>query len=553
MPPPPAVAPGITSGGAYTSLIVTMTSAQGANIYYRAASNTTTDISAAIDPDDTSTYSGIGTAVIPETFSSLGHVYRIKAMAVLADGRRSPETAIQRYDYDIDGDDDGLIEIRTLADLDNMRYSLDGSRYKTSTTDTGVTNGCPGSGCIGYELMNDLNFDADGDGSSWTRATDGTYTLDDGDNNNTYFAIPTGGASGGWSPIGDCGTNTACTGVDSTPFTAVFEGNGNTISNLATVGDLQYVGLFGAIGSGAIVRNVHLVDNLAKSTRSFAASVGGLAGFQAGGHIIACSTSGAVEPGAGIGSSAGGLVGRSFGGHIVGSRATGPVRGFTSRDRVGGLVGVQGGSSIITASYATSAVTGTLDADNAGGLVGRMDNLDGGTPAIRASYATGAVSGGGGNDHAGGLVGYMLAGSITGSYSSAGAVDGGAGTGDNVGSLAGALVTGATITASWGFGAKTGGETDGSDGSVAGGILDLPTGVTTPAGLTSDNVPTTWNAAANSTNGAWNFAAGSAPALNFADYDGSGADYHCMSAMSPPSGAIIIPSCGMLIPNQPGR
>ena len=60
--------------------------------------------------------------------------------------------------------------------------------------------------------MTNLDFDADGDGSTWTRALDGTLTLDDGDNNATYFAIPTGGASGGWVPIGDCGADNVCGG-----------------------------------------------------------------------------------------------------------------------------------------------------------------------------------------------------------------------------------------------------------------------------------------------------------------------------------------------------
>ena len=52
---------GMTLGGWYTSLTVTMSHPlAGATIYYRAASDTTTDLSAAIDPDDPSTYTGTG-------------------------------------------------------------------------------------------------------------------------------------------------------------------------------------------------------------------------------------------------------------------------------------------------------------------------------------------------------------------------------------------------------------------------------------------------------------------------------------------------------------
>ena len=50
------------------------------------------------------------------------------------------------------------------------------------------------------------------------------------------------------------------------PFAAVFDGNGNTISNLAIRRDQFYVGLFGAIGGSAAIRNLGLIDNLADYT-----------------------------------------------------------------------------------------------------------------------------------------------------------------------------------------------------------------------------------------------------------------------------------------------
>ena len=80
----------------------------------------------------------------------------------------------------VDRDANGLIELYTLTQLHNMRYSLDGSRYKTSSTDTGITAGCPNDACIGYELMNDLDFDTDGDGQSWSQDSAGNYSLDSG-------------------------------------------------------------------------------------------------------------------------------------------------------------------------------------------------------------------------------------------------------------------------------------------------------------------------------------------------------------------------------------
>ena len=142
-------APGITSGGFSTSVSVTMShSLTGVTFYYRAASDTTTDLSTAINPNDNTTYTGTGTSVSPTSFSSPGNVYRIKAVAVATDGRVSPETAIQRFDYDIDSDDDGLIDIRNLEMFSNIRFNLAGTTYDdealdTGTGDPGITTGGP--------------------------------------------------------------------------------------------------------------------------------------------------------------------------------------------------------------------------------------------------------------------------------------------------------------------------------------------------------------------------------------------------------------------------
>ena len=170
-----------------------------------------------------------------------------------------------------DADGDGLIEISTLAQLNNVRYSLDGAGYKISASATAVTTGCPTTGCIGYELVNDLTFDRDGDGSTWTRKSDGSVTLDADDNNDDYFDIASDGSSGGWVPIGDCGADAQCFfghAADNAPFTAVFEGNGHTITGLATMRDLTHIGLFG-FTSDAEIRNIGLVGNLARYTRRY--------------------------------------------------------------------------------------------------------------------------------------------------------------------------------------------------------------------------------------------------------------------------------------------
>ena len=58
----------------------------------------------------------------------------------------------------VDEDADGLIDIYTLDDLNNIRYNLAGTRYQTASDDPGSVLGCPPDGCMGYELTRDLDF-----------------------------------------------------------------------------------------------------------------------------------------------------------------------------------------------------------------------------------------------------------------------------------------------------------------------------------------------------------------------------------------------------------
>ena len=476
----------------------------------------------------------------------------------------------------VDRDANGLIELYTLTQLHNMRYNLSGSSYKTSSTDTGSALGCPNDACIGYELMNDVEFDTDGDGQSWTQDSSGNYSLDSGDSAAPYFVIDSSG-SGGWQPVGD----------SANAFNAIFDGNGYVIRNLAIRSELDSIGLFGVTTANAIIRNVGLVNNLSDYTGSSNGfnPVGGLVGFQNGGSITASYATGNADGGDGGQDRVGGLVGQQgSGGSITASYATGNADGGAGNtDLVGGLVGQQGSGGSITASYATgNADGGDGNSNRVGGLVGRQDggsiitasyatgDADGGAESsdyvgglvgfqnggsITGSYATGDADGGDGRqDYVGGLVGLQNSGSITGSYAT-GNADGGDGSGDLVGGLVGEqngsitasyatgnadggdgsgdLVGGlvgdqfGSISASYSFGSKVGGEFAGRDGTP------MPTGVTSAAGLTAANVGSSWNSANDGTLGAWDFGGGAQPpALVFNDYDGvsTGTDYAALFA-----------------------
>ena len=128
-----------------------------------------------------------------------------------------------------DSDDDGLIEIGSLAQLNAIRWDLDGdgaadngahvAAYAAAFPNAATGMGCPTNSddaddndCIGYELTADLNFDTDGDGAvNWA---------------DEYW-----NSGAGWAPIGG--------------FAATFEGNGHAISNLYINRTSYGIGLFG--------------------------------------------------------------------------------------------------------------------------------------------------------------------------------------------------------------------------------------------------------------------------------------------------------------------
>ena len=443
-----------------------------------------------------------------------------------------------------DSDADGLIDIGTPSQLHSVRHDLAGASLKASAHMAGNSDGCPSAGCSGYELSANISFDADGDGATWSRPSAGAPTLDFGDHHHRHFNV----FLGGWIPIGDCGADDSCTGTDdNTSFAATFDGANRTITGLAILGDHKGVGLFGSTDSGADIRSLGLVGNLAGYTGQASTSIGGLAGHTRHTSVTACYATGdAVASPSGSNAMIGGLVGSMSDSSITASFASGSVTSpaeFGGQDAIGGLVGSQLLGSSITASYATGNVdAGGGGQDFAGGLVGRP------SASITASYATGNVDGGKGNtDSVGGLVGWQEEGTITASYAT-GNVDGGAGSSDMVGALAGNPR--GTTTDSWGFGDETGGEDDGSDGSGTPPATQA-SGLTIGAGANTD-VPDTWNQASSNTLNAWDDGtAQQPPRLQFADYDGSDDTFHCAGEPSPPSSAILIPSCNTPLPSPP--
>ena len=305
-------------------------------------------------------------------------------------GSSSDYPALKLVDYDTD--DDGLIEITHLEQLDILRWDLDGNgipdfpdgthKYRAAFPDPFSRMGCPESGCVGYELARDLDFE---DPDSYLSGE----IYDDWVNRGHNYP--------GWRGIGW--------------WSAVLEGNHHTISNLWT----RYNGLIKVLngpdddvpdvikGPGGEVRNLGLVNAEVDSIFTWPgpnppydhlvrhSQVGALVGRIINGGIVRNSyATGSVS----AGNRVGGLVGGNESGTIESSYASVTVTGITD---VGGLLGWNGDGGSVSHVYATGDVSGS--GDNRGGLIGRMNS--GGT--LSAGYSTGEVSGTGSN--LGGLIG----------------------------------------------------------------------------------------------------------------------------------------------------
>ena len=286
-------------------------------------------------------------------------------------------TAVQAQStVDYDTNDNGLIEVAGLAQLNAIRWDLDGdgssgnAGYAAAFPNAPDGMGCPSGVCSGYELTTDLDFDTDGDSVSGP-----------GDD---YW-----NEGSGWDPIGEFDSDAR--------FNTTFDGNGHTISNLYINRMTErWIGLFGFGNWGSTVSNLGLIDVNVNGD----GYVGGVMGGHYQGRITACFSTGQVSGHDMIG----GLIGRSSRGKITTSYSTATVRGD---DDVGGLVGwlETNGLAVVRASYATGSVSGD---QYVAGLVGYHAS---GT--IQASYATGSVSG---NGHLGGLASGTGSGIVTDSY-----------------------------------------------------------------------------------------------------------------------------------------
>ena len=299
---------------------------------------------------------------------------------------------------DYDADNDNLIEVGSRAQLNAIRWDLDGNgtvdnssnaaSYASAFPHAVSGMGCAAT-CTGYELSNDIDL---------------------------------GGA--GWTSIGET-------------FTATFEGNDRLVYDLAyehtDFGNGVGFGLFRHLSSTAQVRNLRLVAPYVKQSIANVGSsyeIGALAATNAGtitdvevvdGYVSAHATGSAASPSSRLW--IGGLVAKNTG-TINSSSFTGQVDAPSRRHtiRAGGLVGEMTGSGSVTGSFAdvdldTGSTGGGWNVEAwAGGLVGETTT----NSSISDSYARGSVnaSWAGNSGAAGGLVG-KSAGTVTAGFTHA--------------------------------------------------------------------------------------------------------------------------------------
>lgn len=164
-------------------------------------------------------------------------------------------------------------------------------------------------------------------------------------------------------------------GGGNTAFTGTFDGDGHTIVGLQAKG-----GIFGKLGSGAVVKNINIASSVFTGINT-SDSVGAVAAENNGGSISGISGYGNTVKGSG--GYIGGLVGKNYGGISNSNDQSTVIAGAGTV--AGGIAGVNGtnadkGDGTIDNVQSYSAVTtGNLGAgqyaSNLGGIVGKNEML----------------------------------------------------------------------------------------------------------------------------------------------------------------------------------
>jgi len=314
-----------------------------------------------------------------------------------------------------------------------------------------------------------------------------------------------------WTPIGA----TAGGAIVGDGFTGVFDGLGNTISNLTLTSTKSNVGLFGDVGASGAVTNVTLANANVTGGTDTGALAGESSGILSGDAVSSGMVAGANDVGGLVGYNTGTIDDITLRGSVQGANYVGALTGYNTgsislvqgydtsihgTNDVGGLIGYSSGGDLITDTTYAEAVSG---ASYVGGVVGYLNSgtLSGAQSVsnIQASgtyvgglagYNAGAVYGGAAYE---GAIGPTLFGTINGASDVGGAV----GYNTSTGTL--------NYTKAYGDVTGTGANTGGLVGYNAGGITNAiaqgtVSGQNFTGGLTGYNSGTINSISADTTN-----------------------------------------------------
>ena len=203
-----------------------------------------------------------------------------------------------------------------------------------------------------------------------------------------------------WVPMGD---NTSA----EKRYQGIFDGAGFAISGLYYSGSADYVGLFGAIHSSSVIKNVTLKDSWIENAKQNG-HTGGLVGY-CHGQVVDCVNYAAVNVN-GTNNKGGGIIGTLSGGRLKECVNYGSINGLHNSPSIaiGGLVGEVANSGAIEKCVNYGSVI-AVSSNNIGGLVGYLAR-----GSVTNCYNRGTVAEN--NGKAAGLIGWAGIGNVTNCY-----------------------------------------------------------------------------------------------------------------------------------------
>lgn len=296
----------------------------------------------------------------------------------LAVNATSPQKSIKVTTAGVDGDYYVAVVPGTYSEFSLMALCLDGKSQKKSTTDkTLAVNDLADLGVIGDDLS--------GNSMAGSGSEEDPFLVGDLADMTTLATVVANGLSyeGQYFNITSDITDVVLpVGTADVPFQGLVDGQNHTIT--INMGDPESVesnlGLFGALGNGASVKNV----KVAGSVNSTGGTVAGLAASASNATIEDCQSSVTVQT---SGDVAGGLIGSADNTTILNCQNSGSV---TGKDNVAGIIAL---GSYCTVKNSVNSATITSSATACTGVYKNSTEQHATSLSSAYRYGTGGIAG----------------------------------------------------------------------------------------------------------------------------------------------------------------